>query len=138
MDEIKVSEEMAQAEFTRILKAARVKWDLYRAVQGARDAESARMVIVDAIMEGRVVVDAEGFPTVRTSLESVPEIKVFRRGTRGDWLMVDRVKEGHNVQAQDSVMASFLKKTPAELQLLETQDYSLVESLWWIFLGYRS
>jgi hypothetical protein len=138
MDEIKISEELAQAEFERILKAARVKWDLYKAVQGARDAESVRMIIVDAIMDGRVVVDAEGFPTVRTSSDTVQEIKVFRRGVRGDWLMVDRVKEGHNVQAQDAVMAAFLKKSPAELQLLETSDYSLVESLWWIFLGYRS
>ena len=132
-----ISEEVAMDDFNRMLRAARVKWDLYKQVSGQRDAENERAVIVDAIMDGRVIIDDNGFPTVRVELDSVKEIKITRRGCRGDWLMIDRVKEGHNSAAQNAVMGKFLGVAPAVIELLEGQDFTLIQALWWIFLGYR-
>jgi len=131
-----VTEEIAEQDFERMLKAARVKWDLYRQISGTRDADNDKALIISEIMDGRISVNESGFPTVHTESEIQPEIKIFRRSTRADKLMIDRCKEGHNVQAQDAVMGVFLKVAPTVLQKLDDVDYRNVEVLWSLFLGY--
>jgi hypothetical protein len=147
-----VTREIAEEDFGRICKAARVKWELYRTRTGKADADGDRdrtrtgkadadgdrESIVDAIMDGEITVDADGWPTVHTEHDSdkLKDIKIFRRPIRGDKLAMDRTKEGQNIQAQDSIMGKFLGLAAKELQALEETDYSRVESLWLLFLGY--
>jgi hypothetical protein len=135
--EQQVTREIAEQDFDRILKAARIKWTIYSKIIG-RDADVDREIIIDAIEDGRITVNDEGFPTVYpdTQTEKLKEVKIFRRTTRGDKLAMDRVKDGHNIAKQDAVLAKFLGIAPGMLQLLEDRDYNLIDCLWTIFLGY--
>jgi hypothetical protein len=133
-----VTREIAESDFDSICKAARVKWELYRTLTGKADADGDKEKIIDAIMDGDISVDSEGWPTVHTSHDNakLKDIRIFRRPVRGDKLAMDRTKEGQNIQAQDSIMGKFLGLAAAQLQALEETDYSRVESLWLLFLGY--
>lgn len=135
--ENQISREIAEQDFDRILRAARIKWEIYSMMAG-RDGDVDRAIIIDAIMDGRITVNDDGFPTVYTESENekLKEIKIFRRSTRGEKLAMDRVKDGHNIAKQDAVLAKFLGLAPAMLQLLEDRDYNLIDCLWTIFLGY--
>ena len=132
------SDEFAQDEFDRILKAARVKWDKYCLFSGQKDAESEKELIIDAIKEGVITVSDEGFPTVHTEHQNkqLSKISIVRRPVRGDKLAMDRVKDGHMVSKEDSILGKFLGISPAALQQLEERDYSLISTLWYLFLGY--
>ena len=132
-----VTEERANKDFALMLKAARVKWEIYSQFQG-RDGELDKLIIIDAIMDGRVTINEEGFPTVypETENERLKEIKLMRRSTRGEKLAMDRVKEGHDVAKQDAVLGKYLGIAPKLLGVLEDRDYNLINCLWTIFLGY--
>lgn len=127
---------MAEEEFGRILKAARVKWERYAKAQG-RDAELDKEFIIEAIIDGKVIVNDEGFPTVITESdnEKLKEIKIPRRPVRGDMLAADRVSSGHDLAKQDAVIGKLVGLAPALLQLLEEGDYRVLTTLWLIFLG---
>ena len=131
-----VTQELAEADFLRICKAARIKWDMFRQMAGTRDADNDKDLIVSEIMCGGITVNEEGFPTVHTESKALPTVAIFRRPIRADKLMIDRCKEGHNVKAQDAVLGAFLKISPALLQSLEEVDFKKIEALWFLFLGY--
>jgi hypothetical protein len=135
--ENQVDKSVAEDDFDAIFKAARVKFDVYCAVHG-KDGELDRQIIVDAIKDGRITVDENGFPTVHpdTENEKLKNIKIMRRPVRADKLAMDRVKEGHDMGKQDAVLGKFLGVAPQMLGLLEERDYNLLQSLWLIFLGY--
>lgn len=136
MEDQKVTAGIAEQDFERMLRAARCKWDRYCSVYG-RDGELDKETIIDAILDGRIAVNDEGFPTLTTEHEApeLKEIKVRRRGLRGDWLAMDRVKDGNDVAKQDAVVGKFLGLAPSLLSRLEDTDYSILFSLWTIFRG---
>lgn len=133
-----VTRDIAEADFGRMLKAARVKWDRYCKAEG-RDGEDDKETVIGAIMDGCMTVNDDGFPTVLTDNDATElrEIKIRRRGLRGDWLAMDRVKEGNDVAKQDAVVAKFLGLAPALLTRLEESDYDLLYSLWTMFRSKR-
>jgi hypothetical protein len=136
--ETAVTKEIAESDFDRICKAARIKWGMYQSVNGKKDTDAIREVIVDAIVDGAVEVDEYGFPTVITesSSDKLKRIKIYRRPTRIEELAADRVADGKNEAAQDAVLSTYLKLAPAQLGSLEKVDYTMVTTLWGIFLGY--
>jgi len=131
-----VTREVAEADFNRILKAARVKWELFRQFSGTRDADNDKTFIIEEIMSGGITVNDDGFPTVHTEKQGAEKIKIFRRPIRADKLMIDRCKDGHNVKAQDAVLGEFLKVSPSILESLDEVDFKKIEVLWFLFLGY--
>ena len=135
--EEQITREIAENDFDTMLKAARVKWDVYCRVH-QRDAEIDKEIIIDAIRDGRITINEVGFPTVHpeTENEKLKDLKVFRRPVRADKLAMDRVKEGQDMSKQDAVLGKFIDVAPKMLGLLEERDYNLLQSLWLIFLGY--
>ena len=132
-----MSQDFAEQEFDRICRAARVKFELMRTLDG-KDADKQKAIIVDAIIDGEITVDGDGFPTVHTPHddEKLKAIKIFRRPIRSEKLMIDRTKHGNNVEAQNAVMGKFLNLSKAEVAALEEVDFQRVEALWLLFLGY--
>lgn len=137
-----VSESAAQAEFERILKAARVKWDILCKISGKADTEALKIKIVDAIMDGRIRVNDEGFPTVHTDnkIEKLQSISISCRPIRAHKLAADRINSDFEEKAKDTVIAAFLsvgntKYSASELGLLEEGDYDIIDWLWSLFLA---
>ena len=142
VDDPKVNEEVAQAEFERILKAARVKWWKLGKVAGKADTEALKIEIVDAIMDGRVTVNDQGFPTIHTDNknEKLQSISILCRPIRAHKLAADRVNSDFEEKAKDTVIASFLsvgntKYSASEIGLLEEGDYNILDWLWSLFLA---
>ena len=135
--EEQITKEIAENDFDAMLKAARIKWEVYCSVH-QRDAEIDKEIIIDAIMDGRITIGESGFPTVHpdTDNEKLKELKIFRRPMRADKLAMDRVKDGQDMSKQDAVLGKFIDIAPKLLGLLEERDYNLLQSLWLIFLGY--
>ena len=95
-------------------------------------------MIIDAIADRAVTMNDDGFPTVYTKHEnkSLSQISIVRRPVRGDKLAMDRVKDGHSIAQEDAILGKFLGIAPAALGQLEERDYSVISTLWYIFLGY--
>lgn len=137
---VEISEEFAQAEFDRMLKAARVKWDKYLSYAGQqRDAINERDLIVDNIMDGNVTINDDGFPTLHTphKHEKLANIRIFRRPISADKLVMDKEKEGHYIAKERAAMSKFLGITPSLIGQLEEVDETVLKTLWNVFLGYR-
>lgn len=134
-----VTREIAEQEFDRIVKFARVKWEKYAQFAGNKDADAEREMIIDAIMDGYVSVDDEGRPTVHTAHENenLKEIKIVRRPIKADKLAMDRVKEGQDQAKELATLGKFLCIAPSALGQLEEADYNVLSTLWFLFLGYR-
>ena len=131
-----VAENVALEEFERILRAARIKWNLYVQVEG-RDGELDKEIIVDAIKDGRVSVNDDGFPTIHTE-NSNDKLKTIhlRRFTDADMLAADRVKAAHDGAKMNAILGKWTGIDAALISLLESRDKRLLERLWSIFLGY--
>lgn len=136
---VEISEEFAQSEFDRMLKAARVKWDKYQMYAGSRDAENERDLVVDNIMDGNITIDDNGFPTLHTPHphEKLANIRIFRRPISADKLVMDKEKEGHYIAKERAAMSKFLNINPSLIGQLEEVDETVLKTLWNIFLGYR-
>lgn len=142
VDESAVCEEVAIAEFERILKAARVKWWKLQKVAGKADTDALKIEVVDAIMDGRVTVNDEGFPTVHTDneAEKLKSISILCRPMRAHELAADRINSDFAEKAKDTVIADFLsvgktKYSASEISKLEKGDYNILDWLWSLFLA---
>jgi hypothetical protein len=133
-----IPREVAEADFERICRAARLKWDRVRDLNTKKDLEQEKQYIIEEIMEGRITVDQEGWPTVITESEQLPQVKFKRRPIGRDWMAMDRFKEGQDVKKMFAVMAGYLGINSALLEDLEEADLDNVQALHGIFLGNRS
>lgn len=132
MEEKKVlPEELAEKEFERLLKAARVRWDKY-ARRNPDDAEFEKEDIVEAIVEGKIVVKEDGFPTLHLDSELLEELNFKRRIIGKDLSAANRTKD--DGRAFYFAAGQYFGVSPTELESLETGDIALLKSLWMIFL----
>jgi len=142
VEESKVSKDVAITEFERILKAARVKWWKLEKTSGKADTEALKIEIVDAIMDGRITVNDQGFPTIHTDNESekLQNISILCRPIRAHRLAADRINSDFEEKAKDTIIADYLsvgntKYSASELSLLEEGDYNILDWLWSLFLA---
>jgi hypothetical protein len=142
VDSPAVSEEVATAEFDRILKAARVKWNVLQTTAGKADTDALKISIVDAIMDGRITVNDEGFPTVHTDndIDKLQNISISCRPIRAHRLAADRINSDFEEKAKDTVIAAYLsvgntKYSASEIAQLEEGDYNIIDWLWSLFLA---
>lgn len=130
-----VTEEFALEEFARILKAARVKWNIFSLANEDKDSDVIKAVLIDAIMDGRITVNDEGFPTVlpETDNERIKRVVFKRRLISADSFMTGG---GSDEQRMLRAWGKFFGIAPSELEKLEPTDMNLVLYLWKIFLGH--
>lgn len=129
-----IDRNVAESDFEMILKAARCKWNIYCMIEG-NDAEKDKELIIDAIMDRRVTVNDQGFPTLHTEEENEKLQKIFmRRMKDSDLLAMDRVKDGHNHGKTNAAIGKWVGLAPAMIGLLDRKDKVLLETLWCIFL----
>ena len=130
----KVSLEIAESDFLRMCKAARLNWE--RQVSIDSDAANTdKSLVVAAIMDGLLEVDESGFPTIKTESDELPEIKFKRRPRGKDLLASEKFKKEQRMSAYYAVIAQYLGINPTYLKELETVDLTLVQTVYGIFLG---
>lgn len=137
-DEIKVLREVAEEEFERFAEFARLKMDSYRSEANNEKIETYRQHFIEAVVDGRIEVDAEGSVTVKTECESVDKVHFGRRPTQGDRKAMDYVKMMPNTLPMEARtiahLASVTGIAPAKFNKLEEHDIKLVKEVFELFL----
>lgn len=129
----KVAREVAIEEFSRIFRAARTTWEKYKR-RNPEEAEFDKEDILEAIENGTITVDDNGFPTLHFDAEfdSVKELKFKRRIIGKDISAASRSKD--ESRALYFATGQYFGVSPAEIESLETGDISLLNAIWSIFL----
>lgn len=128
-----VTQEIAEVDFERMLKAARVKWEKYKR-RNPDEAEFDREDVIDAIMDGTITIDDGGFPELHFSdgPDNARELKFKRRILGRDMSAAGRSKSDN--RAFYFAAGAYFGVSPSELEALETGDIALLQTLWVIFL----
>jgi len=137
-DNEKISKEVAEAEFERFAEFARLKMNSYRSEANNEKIETYRQHFIEAVMCGRLTVDAEGQVMIITECEAVPEVSFGRRPTQGDRKAMDSVRMMPNTLPMEARtiahIASVTGIAPAKFNKMEEHDIRLVKEVFELFL----
>ena len=137
MTEPKVSNEVAEQDFQRFADMARLKLDRVRNENERRDLGEDRQYFIEEVMDGRIVVDENGYPTVLTESEELPEVKFTRRPRVTGLRAMDKCKKENENGKMIAMMADTLGIAPAKFNTLDTVDFENVSLVFGLFLGNR-
>jgi len=135
-----VDEQTAVQEFDRFCRAARLKMDRIRDENSRRDLEGDRQYFIEEVMDGRITVDEEGWPTIHTDHDhpKLKAIKFDRRPKGSAWTAMDRVKKDKEMAKIYAAMAAACGLTGKELENLDAVDLESVQTVFMLFLGNRA
>lgn len=135
MTEVKINREVAEGEFQRFADMARLDMDRPRNSNERRDIEEDKEQFVYFVEKGRIVVDEEGYPTVRTESEELPEVRFGRRPRVTSLRAMDKCKKNNENGKMLAMMGDTLGIAPAKLNSLEYADFEVVSLVFSLFLG---
>lgn len=135
MTEIKINREVAEADFQRFADMARLDLDRPRNSNERRDIEDDKEQFVYFVMKGRITVDDEGYPTVKTDSEELPEVRFGRRPRVTSLRAMDKCKKNNENGKMLAMVADTLGIAPAKLNTLEYADFEVVSLVFSLFLG---
>ena len=133
-DEIKVLREVAEEEFERFAEFARLKMDSYRSEAAQEKMETCRQHFIEAVVDGRIEVDADGHVTVKTECEAVEKVHFGRRPNGYDDKQMDKQKMFAIEAKEDARICSVLGIAPALFGKIEQHDRRLIKEVFYLFL----
>ena len=133
----KVSKEIAEADFERFAARARLRLDRINDSDTRRDVANEREQFIEEVMDGRIVVDEEGWPTVYTESEILPELKFTNRPKVTALRAMDKAKPGNENAKMLAMMADTLRIPSAKFNSLDLIDFQNVSLVFSFFLGDR-
>lgn len=132
--ETKIPKDMAENDFQRFADFARLDLDSYRTEMQAEKVNACREHFIEAVMDGRILVDEEGGVDVKTSLEELPSVRFSRRPRQSDRKAMDRCKLTAIEQKEDAWLSSLCGIPVQVLNKLEQADIRLVKEVFHLFL----
>ena len=135
MVDVKITKEVAEAEFQRFADMARIDMERPRNTNERRDLEDDREQFVYFVEKGRITVDEEGYPTVNTESEDLPTVRFGRRPRVTALRAMDKCKKNNENGKMLAMMADTLGIAPAKLNSLEYADFEVVSLVFSLFLG---
>jgi len=134
MDE-KISREMAEAEFERFAACARLDLSEFRPEKDKAEVDANRESFIEDVMAGRLVVDAEGWPTVLTESEDLPQVRFPRRPSGVDRIAMDKCKQDALNYRTYVWVGSVTKVAAAKLSALDDHDWKRIWRVFDLFLA---
>jgi len=132
--ENQISREVAESDFDRFAKFARLKMDRVRNLNEKTDVEELRAFVVDEIVDGRITVDDGGRVTIRTESAETPEVKFVHRPFGTIIKAMDMQKTGQDGAKQLAAIAETCGISKAKLEALEYRDLANVQVIFSMFL----
>ena len=133
-----ISQAVAEEEFERFCKAARLKMDRVRDQLSQKDIKADKQYFIEELMEGRITVDSDGWPTVHTENEALPEIVFNKRPTGKSLMAMDKKKSGQDAAKMFAIVGAYLGINPPRLMDLDDVDWVNVECVYSLFRGNRA
>lgn len=134
----RIAKEVAEADFYRFAAVARLRLDRISDSDSRRDIEKEREQFVEEVMDGRIAVDQDGWPTVYTESEILPEVKFTNRPKVTALRAMDKAGLGEENAKMLAMMADTLRIPSAKLNSLDWVDFQNVSLVFGLFLGNRS
>jgi hypothetical protein len=135
MNEHKVDQETAEAEFERFASFARIKMDRMRNTNTRRDLDEARQQFIEEVMDGRITVDEAGVATVHTDSDDIPDVRFGRSVTAMNLAAADKRKENEDVAKMNAMMGAATGIAPGRIAKLEAPDWFNVALVFGLFLA---
>lgn len=137
---VSIDVETAEGEFDRFATAARLKLDRVRNENSRRDLEEDRQYFIEEVVDGRITVDDNGWPSIHTDHdnEKLKKITFSRRPKGSAWTAMDRVKKDKEMSKIYAAMGAACGLTGKELENLDAVDLESVQTVFMLFLGNRA
>lgn len=135
MTEIKITKELAEADFQRFADMARLDLERPRNSNDRRDLDEDKEQFIYFVTKGRVTVDDDGYPTVHTESEELPAVRFGRRPRVTALRAMDKCKRNNENGKMLAMMADVLGIAPAKMNALEYADFEVVSLVFSLFLG---
>jgi hypothetical protein len=133
MSETGMTRELAEMEFERFCGAARINLMRYREQDELDEFSKYKRLFIEGIMEGRITVDDEGWPTVHTECEDLKEVRFPRRPKGFDRCAMDKLPSDSIHARSFTWIASVVGKSYKLLQNLEEHDLTMLETVFYLF-----
>jgi hypothetical protein len=135
MEYTEVTREVAEADFDRFARFARLKMDRKRNLIDKNDIEQDRDYLVEEIMDGRIVIDDEGHPAVICECEETPRVSFDFRPKGIVMKAMDMHKKDHDMAKVHAMIAEATRVPAAKLFALDAVDLRNVQVLFNMFLA---
>ena len=135
MTEIKITTEVAEADFQRFADKIRLDMEKPRNENERRSIDMARETFIYAVTKGFITVDEEGYATVITECEDLPAVRFGGKAKAIHRRAIDKVKDTSKVSQQQAHIAAILEIPTAKLIQLDEHDTQYVELVYELFLG---
>lgn len=127
--------EWAEHEFQRMLKARRIRIrESEMNSKTLEDYQNARSIILEAILEGTLVVDEDGKTCTYTEQDNNRQI-TFYKCTGEVLAAMDRTKSDNQMAQTFLAIATLTKQPPTVLQKLDMVDLDVILALFTLFLN---
>jgi hypothetical protein len=133
MNETGMNRELAEMEFERFCGAARINLQRYKKDSDLEDFNDHKDLFIEGVMDGRITVDEEGWPTVHTECEDLKEVRFPRRPKGFDRCAMDKLPADSIHARSFTWIASVVGKSYKLLQALEEHDLTMVECVFNLF-----
>lgn len=130
--EKKVATEVAEHEFVRFCEAMDLDTEPKGDDEDLRSYNETKRRIVDAICEGRLVVDEDGQPVFTPSDGGSI---TFYEPEGSSLLAMDQKKSGHNVGKSFAVLAAMTKQPAMRFSKMKNRDLKICQAVMVLFLG---
>lgn len=130
-----ISREVAEADFERFCETARLDLNKPRNNNDKQDLGEQRELFIYYVMRGRLTVDDDGWPTVITQCEDLPEVRFSRRPCVPALRAMDKVKATNENGKLLAMIGDVLGVPTASWNKLEFVDFEVVSLVFALFLG---
>jgi hypothetical protein len=135
--EMKVAQEVAEAEFVRFLDAMDIDADMKALDEDDRGAfEKHKRNVVHAIIRGDLVVNDKGEPvyTPRVAIKDIDSL-TFHEPTGATLRAADGKKQGDDNARVHAIMGAMTRKPPVVFANMSVRDLKVCSSIVTLFLG---
>lgn len=132
----KISRDVAEAEFQRFLDCMRLNFT----TEGL-DAEDRTQVelhkkrFVNAVMDGRLVVDQKGIPTYTPRDSADKDPITFPQPKGGDFMQADLHKKNHDITKGMAIMAAATHQPLERYRDMEWSDFRVCQAISGLYMG---
>lgn len=131
-----MAREAAEAEFDRFVDAMDIDADpTDMSDEDKKGLQQSRRTVVKAIMNGSLMIEADGTPvyTPRRSKDVTP-IR-FREPTGADLMEMDKAKAGADINKTFKILAAITSTSPARFANLVMSDLNVCSAVMVLFTG---
>jgi hypothetical protein len=132
-----IDRESATNEFLRFAEMARINLTRYEQDDSREGFATAKENFIQAVMNGRISVDENGWPTIHTESARIAEITIVREPGMKDALAADKTQPFEFEKKSIAKVAAWCGKSYPDVSNLSEADFRRLSVVHDLFREYR-